>query len=275
MSSFISFGAGGATQPLNPDIGYERLGYGTDGSMTTITASGSANTLGSYTTVGATATAWCGLYLDLGKGSNASNRYLVYVRINGTTILIQDIPYIPGAAGSGVNRLELPLQVPSGATVEVAIRSNTGSATLQVAVSGIPASTSLAPGYTSAVSITTPDTSTSRPSTIDVPLGSTASYTQLNASTSEAYGAILVCIEDNGTNPATAQQCTLLVATGAAASEVPIGAVAFTDTTAAPIIAHAYRTLKKAVASGTRMSAAALATTPGTDKVRVSLHGFK
>lgn len=269
MSSVISFGAAAAIQ--NPNDTYEALGYGTDGSLTLLTAAGSGNTKGSYATVGTTANAWAGFYIDIGNPNTAANRYILDIRTGGATIIMPDLYIQPGASSSG--RVFVPLAVASGVLIEARVQCQTASGTLRIALSGRIASASTPPCYAQATALNA-DTTNTRASTTNVPYASSlGSYTQLIASTAATYGALLAVAADNGTM-ATTQQTAHIVATGAAASEVALGRIAAGAANAAPIMPRGFRLFEQGISSGTRIAAASLAATPGTDNARIGLYGF-
>lgn len=268
MSSSVSFGSGGATQPLNPAITYDPLGYGVNGSLTSLPGAG-ANVKGAYTTIGTSGSAWSGFDLDIGSPNSASNRYLLDIRIGGATVILPNV-YVQG----GGNRLYIPIQVGSGVLVEGRVQCQTTSASLKVGISGRVATTSLPPGFTTAVDLGA-DTANTLAGTINVAAASTQVWTELIAATSEAYGALLVVGGHNGTLPATAQTATMAVATGAAAAETQIGKLGTATSTSQPALSRAGRLLEVTIPSGTRLSGAFQAATPGTDAFRFGLHGFK
>ncbi|WP_028970155.1 hypothetical protein [Sphingomonas sp. URHD0057] len=269
MSSYTSFGAGGATQPLNPPITYEPLGYGATGTLISVPGAG-ANVKGAYTAIGATSSAWCGFELDINSPNSASNRYLLDIRIGGATVILPNL-FVQG----GSQRIYLPLQVPSGTLIEARVQCPTTSASLKIAISGHVASASLPPGFAAAVDIGGADTTNTLASTVDVAAASSQVWTQLLAATSEAYGALLMSGSYNGTVPATAQTATMAVATGAAAAEVQIGKMGVITAVSNPTLSRAARLLELAIPSGTRLSGAFQAAAPGTDNFRFGLHGFK
>ena len=90
MSVYIS-NAMGSSQPANPNITYEPLGFGTSGAMTSLTSGGSSNTKGSYGSIGTTSNAWCGFLLCTGTANIATARYLLDIRIGSSTIILPDV----------------------------------------------------------------------------------------------------------------------------------------------------------------------------------------
>jgi hypothetical protein len=270
MSSVLSFGGGGPTQPLNPANTYEALGYGTNGSITTIT-SGGIGAKGSYASIGTTANSWCGFEIDFQSVSANGNRYLMDIRTGGATVIVPNL-FLQSVTGY---RLYIPIAIASGTLIEARVQSTASGGTVKLGISGHIASASLPPGFTTAVDILGADTTNTRPSTAGVAAASTLTWAQILASTSEAYGALMMTCADNGTLPATAQSVVFSVGTGAAASEVGVGRTSSSVSTSSPAVSRAARLLEVSVASGTRLSGAVQAATPGTDTFLFGLHGFK
>lgn len=266
MPGWTAMAAAVSTQPANPDIAYEPLGYGTDGALTPVVAGASVSVKGSYVTIGTTVNAWAGFYLEVSQVT-ASARYALDIRAGGTTIIVPDF-YVEGA---GNTRVFIPLQVAAGTLLEARSQCTNASSTMRIAVSGRIAAANIPPAFTTMTALTTFDTGT-RPSTTAVPTAATIAWTQLVASTAAAYGALLIQV-GQGTIPATQQQATAYIAIGGAGSEVQIARMAAFAQTSSPSFVRAYRLIEKAIAAGTRLSAAMLA--PAADNgPRVSIHGF-
>lgn len=271
MSS-CAFLAPALSPPPNPDDSYEGIGFGTDGSMTIITAAAGAHAKGSYATIGTTANAWAGFWLEIGDSNGSTRRYLVDVRAGGATVIVPDLFIVPTITGSG--RAWLPIAVAAGTLIEARCQCDTGSSTIRLAASGRIRSSNSPPCFSSAVSITTVDNAGTTVGLTSVPLQSSlGTYTELVTSTAATYGALMATVDRSGT-PATSQEATTIIAVGAAASEVPIGRISAHINTSAPFVIRANRTFEKSVLLGSRLSAATLAATPGSDNMRVQLHGF-
>lgn len=270
MSVYIS-NAMGSSQPANPNITYEPLGFGTSGAMTSLTSGGSSNTKGSYGSIGTTSNAWCGFLLCTGTANIATARYLLDIRIGSSTIILPDY-YIHAGTTASINRF-VPLQVPTGTLIEARIQSQTASNTLPVAINGIVASTSLPPGFTQATALNV-DTTSTTPSTTNVPASSSVSWTQLVASTASTYGAIMSSSDTTTTAWTTAQDYTIILATGASPSETEFFRYTAHTQAGTGLCQRSEGLAQKSISSGTRLSAACLAATPNSDNARVALYGL-
>lgn len=259
---------GGGSQPANPNKHRERIGYGTDGLKVLVTA-GTANTKGNYATIGTTTSALCGFWLDVGLASSAGARYILDVRIGGATVILPNFFLHPGA--TIFCPIYIPLQIPAATLVEVRTQSGTASATLRIGISGVVADVAIPAGFTQATALLGDLTST-LPSTINVPLASTIAWTT-QLTTAADYGALLVTFDSNGAI-VTAQDVGVTLATGLAAAEVEFALLSGYFTASSSSCQRGQGLIEKAIASGTRLSAGALAVTPGTDNIRVGLHGF-
>ncbi len=262
---------GAATQPLNPDMAFERLGFSADGSMTSVINSGGANVKSSYSTIGTTTNAWCGFRLYI-LGDNA-NRALIDISIdNGTSVAIPDIPVFGPLYGY---MLEFPLAVPSGRVIKIRQQCSSTTRNFPMAVRGILADPSLAPGFASAEAIIAADTTNTRPSTVDVAFSSSGpTWTQLNAATSREYGAVHMAFQSNGTTPATGNDIVPVVALGAAAAEAEYDRINGYAAANSALIALTHGLTRKKIPSGSRVAGGCLATTPGSDAGRFGLIGF-
>jgi hypothetical protein len=276
MGSYSFVGSSGSSTPVNVNASYEDLGYGTDGSLTLVTG-GAVHVKGTYVTLGTTANAWAGFELEIGDPSNAGNRHLIDIKIGGVAVVngtsgISNI-YAQPAVSSG--RLRFPMAIAAGQTIEASIQSSTASGTLRLAATGRIANANTPPMFTTCTTLTTMDTAATRAAAGNITLASTlGTWTQLVASTGSTYGALLAVFGDNGTTPATAQQITAVIGTGAAPSEVALGRVAGHTATSSFLVSRMARLFETNIGSGTRIVAAALATTPGTDAIRAGLYGF-
>jgi hypothetical protein len=269
VSHFLSFGS---SSPTNANDTYEELGFGTDGSCVTVTASGTTNTKGNYSTLGTTANDWAGFWLEVGDVTAASTRYIVDIRAASTTIIMPDLFMEPGLANG---RIWIPLAVASGTLLDARCQSNTASATIKLAVSGRIRNASHPAMYSSAtaLNVDTGGTRATASGTAVSLASSLGSYTQLISSTAATYGALLMCACESAT-PATSQQGTIIVAKGGAGSETQIGKAIARLSASGALLGRCYKMFEQSIPSGTRLAAAALAPTPGTDSVRVGLYGF-
>lgn len=270
MSVYIS-NAMGSSQPSNPNITYEPLGFGASGAMTSLTSGGSNNTKGSYGSIGTTSSAWCGFWLNTGIANIATARYLLDIRVGSSTIILPDY-YIHAGTTAAINCF-VPLKVAANTLIEARIQSQTASNTLRVALNGILASSTLPPGFDAATALNV-DTSATTPSTTNVPASSSVSWTQLVASTAATYGAIMSASDTTTTAWTTAQDYTIILATGASSSEVEFFRYDAHTQAGTGLCQRSEGLAQKSIASGTRISAACLAATPNSDNARVAIYGL-
>lgn len=274
MSGFTSF-ASAAASPTNPNYTLEVGGISSSGVLTSFT-SGAANTAGSYgTLIASTAAAWAGFFLIPGSAATSTTRFMINIRIGGSTVILPDFYVRP--ATSVIDEIFIPLQVPVGSLVEANVRCSSATTAMGLGIQGIPASGAPFLGFTQATALNA-DTTNTRPSATDVPFASAAPspFTQLVASTAAQYGALLAVLDGNATSPATTQDIFGVLATGASGSETQFagripGRSSISSATVARTPHHLF---ERVVASGSRLSGTILCNTPGTDNGRIGLYGF-
>lgn len=277
MSGIQLFPGSGGGSPSNPTYTYEPIGFTSTGAGTTVTAGSPAHNKGSYTaSLGTTANNWVGFIVYCGPVSSANVRYMLDISFDdGTTDKISNLFFVLGSTTQALTMF-IPVKANSGSIIKARCQASTASATFNIAIEGVVAAGSVAPGYTSMTGISL-DTGNTRPSTTNVPFDDDGSsgWTQLIASTAATYNAIIAVADGNGTAFGTTQPASIFLATGAAASEVEFGrwfAVANTASgfnrgfPGAPFYLD--------IASGTRISAQIRAATPGTDNGRIGIYGL-
>lgn len=263
---------GGSSQPSNPDVALESVGLTAYGG-TTVT-SGSSNTKGSYASLGTTSNNWSGVWVCWTTASSSSARYLVDIRIGGSTVWIPDLYIAPSSAAVGpTGCLYLPLLLASGTAIDARCQSSVGSATLPISVVGVVASSATYPGFTTMTALN-PDTTNTICGAAAIPIDN--GWDEIVASTSTTYGSLLALVGRASTAPGTGAYAALVsVGTGAAASETAIiQGSAWMGSTAPYMVNQALPRRDKSIASGTRLSAKAAASSPGSDGLTVGLYGF-
>ena len=278
VSYLLPSSGGGANQNLNNT--YEFLGFST-GVGSTVTASGSVNTKGSYTQMtgggggGVTENAFRGIYLIPMGASAPGVRFLADVSFDGgSTVAIPNIFLQPGTAQYGTTPgVYFPMAVASGANVQVRMQSATASATVVWSVVGVVSNAQSPPCYTTCSAITAASTADTRAGSVNVPL--TDAWTELEDSTVADYDAIIGVCGPNGTVLGTSQLIGVQLGIGAVAAESAIMRWVIGGHTSAPEMPRAFSPLcEQSVASGTRLSAKAYGGVAGTDNIRVQLFGF-
>lgn len=275
MARVTLFG-GGASSPTAPDVTPEIIGTVAGG--TTITAAGSTNTMGTYTQLagggvaGVTENDWSGFWLCLSAANTGTNRYLAKVSIDGgSTDYLPPIFAMPSNAG-GWMLAHVPLEVPAGSDVRVAVQSPSASASLQALIIGDVYQGSGYQGFNVAESVSAAVTGTSRGASTSVSIGTDATtFTQVNAGLSNTYGAFLVCLDP--VSPFFTGQPTIL-RLGHGAGNTLFGAVPFFSAAATLAIARFARLFEVEVASGETISVNAQAAS-ASDAIYPNIIGFR
>lgn len=275
--AFISF-ASGSGSPTNPNVTYEAAGFGSDGAGTTVTA-GASNTKGSPSAalINPTTSNWTGLIFYAAAISAANQRWLFDISFdNGSTWAIQNVYAALSATGQPLLALKIPLIVASGAVIKVQAQCSTAAATVRVAVEGIVGGATNAPGFTTFTNLLA-DTSTTRPSSINVPFDDDGSsgWTELIPSTAATYGALLAVVDSNGTALGAIQAGTVMLATGTNPNETEFARWMVGFSTATIGVSRGWASpIETSIASSQRISAQIRVATPGTDNGRIGLYGL-
>jgi hypothetical protein len=203
---YIPFGAGGAaSQARNPIRTYVELAMPSGG--LTITNSNGANAISAYTALSSPANALSGLLLMIQNGSVNTSHCQVYVRVNGA-VAINGIYFKLNTSDS--THIPIPLKIPAGATVELAIRTNVNGHVRLFSVHGVEANSIDAPGY-SLIKNLTLDTAATLAGVVNVP--GTDTWI-VSADVDDNYDAFMTTISDSGTAPTTAQINTIAYGLG-------------------------------------------------------------
>lgn len=280
MSQLTYFG-NPAGAPSNPVDTYEEIGTGVADAGTTVTAAASAHTKGSYVQLtgagagGVTVNDWSDFWVLFSGMSASTTRVLADISIDGgSTVKCPDLFAQCGSGTTGaVIGTHIRMAVPAGSSVGARIQAHIGNLTCAMKIIGVVANANSRPGFSTMEALNA-DTANTRPSTIDVPL--TGTWTELVPSTAAAYGALMVTAGANGTAFGTVQNAGLYLATGASGSEVALSFRQWMSLVNSnpPMKTGELCVYENTIASGVRLSAKAVAPTPGTDAVRVLLHGF-
>jgi hypothetical protein len=201
---------------------YETLGAVPSSTRgTTVTASASVNTKGSWTTIGTTTFEYHTLYVDLGNGGTAD--FVVDIGINnGSSVmtLCEDLRLcsLRGGAANGAN-YALPLYVPSGSALQARVASSVTVATLSVILRGASNGWQGAPGCRKVQAFYT--SASSRGLDLDPGTDDTdTAWTEIDATTAYSAHGLMIGIGNGGESTRAALRTYLLdVGMGAAASE--------------------------------------------------------
>jgi hypothetical protein len=276
MSGFTSFTTGGGGSPVNPTDGYTYLGFGADGQGTTIQGSGTIAALGTAVNLGSPLAAdVSNIEIFVGHGGNTSTRNQLTI-LADSDVLIEDLYMLPSTSIYGWNRLKLPISAASGKQIKAQLRSGTSNGTMRVAVRTTTRVASHAPGY-SKLELIAGDTTNVRADDTNVPLVSSfTSWTSLIDPTTKAYGGLVLSVGDSGVAHATGKSGLALVAVGTSGGggESTVLQVPFGMATANPFIRPSWDLYENAVASGVRISGAALCDVPNSENVRIGIYGL-
>lgn len=270
MSQLVYFGgASGANQNLNAPL--QTLGKGANGDGVSVAAAIAAHTKGSWVSIGTPSADLAGIILWVGAASSSSARYLLDIRRNGATVIAHDLYQHPGAS-LGWRPIFLPLNVPSGQALEVAVQGSVGSVSLRCYIEGVERTAQSAPAYSEMVALNA-DTVATRAGTVDVPL--TNAWTELLSSTGETFPAFMALAGLSTSNPAGIQSMSMEVGTGAASSETHLCDLALLTDSTDPRVRPAMTRVHERELPNARAAARILAATPGSDNLRVGLYGFR
>lgn len=268
-------GSGGGS-PVNPTDVYDYRGFGADGQGTTIQANVTANALGATVDIGSVLAADVSeIEIFVGHGGNTSTRGMLSL-LADARVLIEDLYMLPGTAVYGWNRLKLPLNAAVGEQLKFQYRSGTSNGTIRAAIRTTRRATGHPPGYTK-LELIAADTANSRADDTNIALASAfAGWTSLIDPTTKAYGGLVLSVGDAGVAHATAKSGLAQVAVGTSGggSEATVLQVPFGMGTANPIIRPAWDLYENAVASGVRISGAALCDVPNSESVRIGVWGL-
>lgn len=190
-----------------------------------VTASGTANTKGSWTQVGSnTGFAYEGITLYVSR-SSASADYIVDIGIDDGSgnvfVLVENFYFSSIRFSAEFNTgIHIPVHVPDNAVLVARCSASTASATVRVVIVGHSANPGGYPGFSRAIALFTP--ATSRAVAVD-PGGSAntkGSWVQLTASSGEDVAAVFGVVGFNGDFSRAATASMLLdIGVGAASSE--------------------------------------------------------
>lgn len=194
---FVSFG--GAVQN-RVDPGEELVGWsGTD--FVTVTANASANTKGSYATLGtASGALWKGVTLLVCNASSASVNFAIDVSVDGGTSDVVKNIVVRAATGNSVHQIALPLSVQTSTTasaVQARCQASAGSATIKMAVIGHLNTDGQARPLWSNMAADSFDATATNVDNSTITVGTGAGAYVTIANTSQACGAIMPVIQSN------------------------------------------------------------------------------
>lgn len=184
---------------LASEARYEALGFGT-GVGTTITAGASANTKGSYATLGTTSFDYDGLFLNVSiiSGTGANRFRLDVAANNGGSDQIIIADHFVENNGIVVGPCVFyPVAVPKGASLKVRSQATTGSRQLYAAISGFQCDENMRRGFRGVASAT--DWTNTDPTNSITLNGTTMTgWTQVMASTPDRFAGLYFMLDAKG-----------------------------------------------------------------------------
>jgi len=248
---------------------------------TTVTASATANSKGSWASLGQTTLEWRSMMLCVAQTAASNKAIDVGLSPDGTNfgVVVPDL-ILPGAKyADQIGMYALPLRVPAGAYVGVRCSASTASHVLNVSAVGSTRGILGSEGYSRAVALFTP--TSSRGTTVDpgATAGTKGTWTQLVASSGAEVDAISVTIDAAGDVGRTATATALLdIGIGSSGNEfviVPNLFLRWTTTTDGPLFPGS-ALLPVSIPVGTRVAARAQCTdaTAGDRLIGLSVHGW-
>jgi len=278
MAHFNTFSAGGAGAPAFPNrSAYEALGWGTDGQATQLTSGGSANSLGSWVTIGSPVAEVSGFFIAPSAPNSTASRFLLDLTLdNEVTVHLNQVYHqLPTSTGGASRGIFVPMAIAAGATVKGRIRAAGASSTLRVGLICRPRDAAADPTlFSNFHQIHGPDTANSRASTVNVLSASPGSFVELVTATAAEYKAFAAAVSDNGTvATGGVARCVIGVDPAGGTSYQEWASFPFRPSTTAPLCAGALSpTFEKTIPAGSRL--AARIDGGGGDSYRVQIFGW-
>lgn len=198
---------------------FETVGAGT-GEGVTVTSSGTANTKGSYATIGTAGFNWSGFWLHLAWVSATRYRLDLTVNTGGSDqIIVADLFRDVGSNGNNiVDNVWVPIPVPSGATIKARMQTASGGLFARVLVTGYGADWPGIPRSRALVSLTA-FTNTDPTGSVTQTNTSWTAWTEIVASTSNEVHGLYICAAYVGDSTRTTTRYLAEFGTGSAGSE--------------------------------------------------------
>ncbi len=214
----------GYAPSLGASARYQMLGR-SGGGGTQITANATANTKGSYATLGTASFDYDGFWVAITSVvSGTIYRQRVDIAVNtgsSDQVIAEDVYYDGSVSGAwydnSARSFFVPVKIPRGAVVKARCQSSTGSGTLLAAVNGMQGDARMISGFRALKSAT--DWSGTDPTNSLALSGATLSgWTQVTASTPARFAGLYLGLDSLGTAPGFAA-CIFDIGWGTAGSE--------------------------------------------------------
>jgi hypothetical protein len=194
--------------PLSSSPRYEMLGR-SGGAGTAITAGSTANTKGSYTTLGTTSFNYDGIWVSLTNvqgGTAQRGRIDIAVNNGGSDQIVCEDLYFDGSLGGSYYNTPsdgpsfLPVKIPKGGIVKARAQSSGTSGTFAVTVQGVSGDGRMIRGARALKAAT--DWTNTDPANGVVASGTSLSgWSQVQASTPNRFSALYVAASSKGSPP--------------------------------------------------------------------------
>jgi hypothetical protein len=268
----------GYARALVSSTRYETQGI-SGGVGTTVTASATVNTKGSYATLGTTGFEYDGFFLALtGFGGGGAARYRVDVSANtggSDQLIVEDLYFDPSASGTYYNAQDtvlIPVCVPAGATLKARTQSTSASVTMGISVLGYQGDAKATKGFR-ALKSATDWTNTDPTNSITLSGTTQTGWTQIMASTPVRFAGLHLALDSLGNTGLTTAHATFEVGIGALGSEHTTGIIVAAQL-AATVICRARGPFPCNIAAGTRLSVRAQCDAANTNALGVVLNGL-
>ena len=269
----------GFARALVSSTRYETHGV-TGGVGTTVTAGATANTKGSYATLGTAGFEYDGLHVGItGLPGGGTSRYRIDIAINtggSDQVVVGDLYFDPTPAGSyfaAQKTVCIPVAVPNGAVIKARAQATTASVTCSVSVLGFCGDAKATKGFRGLLSATD-WTNTDPTNTVTLSGTTLTGWVQVQASTAQRIAGLYLMLDSLGSTTLTSAHTTFEIGIGASGSEHTTGIIVPTQLAAAAVIDQLHGPYPCDIAAGTRLSVRAQCDVADTNSIGVVLCGL-
>ncbi len=268
----------GYARALVSSTRYETKGI-SGGVGTTVTA-GSANTKGSFATLGTTGFGYDGFHLYItGLGGGGTTRYRVDISSNtggSDQLIVEDLYFDPSPAGvysADQRSILVPVSVPTGAVLKARCQSVAGATSLSVSILGFQGDAKATKGFR-ALKSATDWTNTDPTSTVTLTGTTLTGWQQVQASTPVRFAGLYLGLDSLGNGSLTTAHATFEIGIGPGGSEHTTGIVIARQITAALPLVDTHGPYPCDIAAGYRLAVRAQCDIADTNTIGVVLNGL-
>lgn len=257
--------------PIIAGVRSETVGAGT-GQGTAVTANASANTKGSYATLGTMNLKAALLMLSVSNGNAAVNTYRIDIAINtggSDTIIVPDLFWDTTSGGSA--EFLLRVAIPAGASIKVRCQAAAGGNVMHATITGFNKDARGEHGHAQAVSCTD-FTNTLPTNTVSLNGTTQTAWTTICASTPSRVSELLLSPSVGGDTTRSSSNLLFEIGIGAAGSEISLSKFASRQSTS-NIVGGPWQ-MPCDIPAGTRLAFRAQAASATTDTVGMSALGI-